>query len=43
MQETGSELSMLLEEPKLAGVPLLLFANKQDLITSLPADEVVIE
>jgi ADP-ribosylation factor-like protein 3 len=33
-------LSSLLEEAKLAGVPLLVFANKQDLINALPADEV---
>jgi ADP-ribosylation factor-like protein 3 len=38
--ETGIELSNLLEENKLAGVPLLVFANKQDLVTALPPDEV---
>ncbi|KAG5457781.1 MAG: ADP-ribosylation factor family-domain-containing protein, partial [Olpidium bornovanus] len=36
----GIELNSLLEEPKLAGVPLLVFANKQDLVTALPADEI---
>lgn len=28
------------QEEKLAGVPLLLFANKQDLLNALPPDEV---
>ena len=30
----------LLEEDKLTGVPLLIYANKQDLLWSLPADEI---
>lgn len=38
--ETGLELNHLLGENKLAGVSLLVFANKQDLVTALPADEV---
>jgi len=29
MDETGVELNSLLEEEQLAGVPLLIFANKQ--------------
>ena len=32
MDETGEELQKLLEEDKLAGLPLLIFANKQDLV-----------
>jgi hypothetical protein len=36
----GEELSQLLEEDKMAGVPLLVLANKQDLINALPANEV---
>eukprot|EP00898_Chlorokybus_atmophyticus_P001689 jgi/Chlat1/2520/Chrsp175S02379 len=32
MEETGFELAALLEEEKLAAVPLLVFANKQDLL-----------
>mmetsp|Transcript_42470 Transcript_42470/g.31111 ORF Transcript_42470/g.31111 Transcript_42470/m.31111 type:complete len:144 (-) Transcript_42470:154-585(-) len=32
MEECGEELQKLLEEDKLAGLPLLIFANKQDLI-----------
>lgn len=39
MEETGLELQQLLEEEKLAGVPLLVFANKQDLLSSLSAAE----
>uniref|UniRef100_A0A8C7YV90 ADP-ribosylation factor-like protein 3 n=1 Tax=Oryzias sinensis TaxID=183150 RepID=A0A8C7YV90_9TELE len=35
--ETSLELADLLEEEKLAGVPLLIFANKQDLMTASPA------
>merc|ERR1712029_374725 len=35
--ETGQELSEILCEDKLAGVPVLIFANKQDLFNSAPA------
>ena len=38
LQETGKELSELIEDEKLAGIPLLVFANKQDLLQALPAD-----
>ncbi|XP_029300076.1 ADP-ribosylation factor-like protein 3 isoform X2 [Cottoperca gobio] len=38
-EETGLELAELLEEEKLAAVPLLIFANKQDLMTATPASE----
>ena len=40
MNECAEELQALLEEDKLAGVPLLIFANKQDLMSSLSADEI---
>lgn len=40
MGETGVELGQLLEEDKLDGIPLLVFANKQDLLNALPASEV---
>jgi ADP-ribosylation factor-like protein 3 len=40
LEETGNELYSLLEEIKLQNVPLLVFANKQDLVTALPGDEV---
>uniref|UniRef100_A0A8C4QHZ9 ADP ribosylation factor like GTPase 3a n=1 Tax=Eptatretus burgeri TaxID=7764 RepID=A0A8C4QHZ9_EPTBU len=39
-EETGQELAELLEEEKLCGVPVLLFANKQDLLTAAPASEI---
>lgn len=29
----------MLEEEELVGVPLLIFANKQDLVTAMPASE----
>lgn len=38
--ETNAEFHSLLEEGKLAGVPVLVFANKQDLMSALPPDEV---
>mmetsp|Transcript_39255 Transcript_39255/g.100606 ORF Transcript_39255/g.100606 Transcript_39255/m.100606 type:complete len:177 (-) Transcript_39255:399-929(-) len=37
--EAGDELAELLEEEKLANVPLLVFANKQDLALAAKADE----
>lgn len=30
----------MLEEEKLSGVPVLIFANKQDLLTAAPASEI---
>lgn len=39
MEETGLELQLLLDEEKLRRVPLLVFANKQDLISALATDE----
>ena len=40
VEETLVELSSLLAEEKLASVPLLVFANKQDLMTALSPQEV---
>ena len=40
VEETGVELGLLLEEEKLAGIPLMVFANKQDLLNALPAKEI---
>ncbi|EAR82037.1 ADP-ribosylation factor(Arf)/Arf-like (ARL) small GTPase family protein (macronuclear) [Tetrahymena thermophila SB210] len=40
LKESGQELEKLLEEQKLAGIPLLIFANKQDLATALAPDEI---
>ncbi|KAK5672935.1 ADP-ribosylation factor protein 3, variant 2 [Batrachochytrium dendrobatidis] len=39
LEETGTELANLLTEAKLQGVPLLVFANKQDLMNALSGDE----
>uniref|UniRef100_A0A9J8ANB1 ADP-ribosylation factor-like protein 3 n=3 Tax=Cyprinus carpio TaxID=7962 RepID=A0A9J8ANB1_CYPCA len=39
-EETGQELAELLDEEKLSGVPILVFANKQDLLTAAPASEI---
>eukprot|EP00792_Barthelona_sp_PAP020_P001180 TRINITY_DN1189_c0_g1_i1.p1 TRINITY_DN1189_c0_g1~~TRINITY_DN1189_c0_g1_i1.p1 ORF type:complete len:203 (-),score=45.17 TRINITY_DN1189_c0_g1_i1:140-748(-) len=39
-QEAGHELSILLEEQALIGVPVLIFANKQDILTALPATKI---
>ncbi len=43
LEEVNTELSrLLLEEDKLAGVPLLVFANKQDLLSALSAADISI-
>ncbi|VDN56316.1 unnamed protein product [Dracunculus medinensis] len=38
--ETGMELMELIDEEKLKNVPLLIFANKQDLVTAARASEI---
>ena len=40
LEETGQELSELLLEDKLRGVPLLVYANKQDLGHAVTAAEI---
>merc|ERR1712178_503078 len=40
LEESGQELRDLLAEDKLANIPVLIFANKQDLLQSTPADEI---
>lgn len=40
MKEVEGELNTLLEEEKLTGVPMLIFANKQDLEGALSAKEI---
>lgn len=42
MEETGVELKQLLDEERLANTPLLIFANKQDLMNALQPSEVSI-
>uniref|UniRef100_A0A452GR05 ADP ribosylation factor like GTPase 3 n=1 Tax=Gopherus agassizii TaxID=38772 RepID=A0A452GR05_9SAUR len=39
-EETGQELSELIEDESLTGVPLLVFANKQDRASAAPAAEI---
>ncbi|KFP63922.1 ADP-ribosylation factor-like 3, partial [Cariama cristata] len=39
-EETGQELAELTKAESLSGVPLLVFANKQDLVTAAPAAEI---
>ncbi|XP_071254410.1 ADP-ribosylation factor-like protein 3 isoform X2 [Salvelinus alpinus] len=39
-EETGLELEELIDEENLKGVPVLIFANKQDLATASPASEI---
>nr|CAD7196345.1 unnamed protein product [Timema douglasi] len=40
LDETGQELEELLSEDKLVNVPLLIYANKQDLLHAAPAAEI---
>ena len=40
VKEAGEELEKLLQEKDLAAVPVLIFANKQDLVQALQPDEV---
>ena len=40
IEETGVELSQLLEEERLTNVPLLIMANKQDLMNAMDPDEI---
>mmetsp|Transcript_20871 Transcript_20871/g.63617 ORF Transcript_20871/g.63617 Transcript_20871/m.63617 type:complete len:166 (-) Transcript_20871:931-1428(-) len=40
LEETGVELGQLLQEDKLLGVPVLIYANKQDLVTAADDEEI---
>jgi ADP-ribosylation factor-like protein 3 len=40
LEEVSRELSALLTEEKLAGVPLLVYANKQDLMGALSSADI---
>jgi len=40
LQESSDELNKLCAEEKLAGVPVLVFANKQDLLQAVGADDI---
>ncbi|XP_031647239.1 ADP-ribosylation factor-like protein 3 [Oncorhynchus kisutch] len=37
-EETGLELEYLIDEENLKGMPVLIFANKQDLVTASPTE-----
>ncbi|KAL1521138.1 hypothetical protein AB1Y20_022692 [Prymnesium parvum] len=39
--EAADELTSLLEEPDLAGIPVLVYANKQDLLNAMSAADVM--
>ena len=43
LDETGKELYNILQQPELNGMPLLIYANKQDLNLALSADEILSE
>jgi len=40
LEESGTELRELLAEDTLRGIPLLVFANKQDLLQAVPAEDI---
>ena len=40
IEETSAELQLLLNEEQLEGVPLLVFANKQDLLNAISIEEI---
>jgi ADP-ribosylation factor-like protein 3 len=40
LEETGEELMELLDEPKLASSAVMIYANKQDLVTAAKASEI---
>lgn len=39
-EETGLELAELIDDENLKGVPVLIYANKQDLVAASPASEI---
>ena len=41
LEETGKELYSILQQPELSGVPLVIYANKQDLNMALSPDEII--
>eukprot|EP00930_Biecheleria_cincta_P086678 TRINITY_DN7594_c0_g1_i1.p1 TRINITY_DN7594_c0_g1~~TRINITY_DN7594_c0_g1_i1.p1 ORF type:complete len:205 (-),score=59.87 TRINITY_DN7594_c0_g1_i1:145-681(-) len=40
LEESSAELKELLAEDKLQGVPILVFANKQDILQAVPAEDI---
>jgi small GTP-binding protein len=43
MYETGVELAVLLNDDRTKGIPLLIMANKQDLVNALSPDDITVE
>ena len=41
LEETGNELYSILQQPELSGIPLVIYANKQDLNLALTAEEIL--
>ena len=41
LEETGKELYNIIQQPELSGLPLVIFANKQDLNMALSAEEIL--
>jgi ADP-ribosylation factor 1/2 len=41
INDSNTELCKLLEEPKLANIPLLIYANKQDLQNTMTTNEII--
>ena len=41
LEESGKELYLILQQPELSNLPVLIYANKQDLNLSLSADEIL--
>lgn len=41
LEETGNELYNILQQPELSGMPLVIYANKQDLNMALSVDEIL--
>ena len=41
LDESGKELYSILQQPELSSLPILIYANKQDLNLSLSAEEIL--
>ena len=41
LEETGNELYNILQQPELSGMPLVIYANKQDLNMALSVEEIL--
>jgi ADP-ribosylation factor-like protein 3 len=43
LYETAVELTFLLNDDRIKGIPLLIMANRQDLVTALSPDDISVE